>query len=157
MKHLAHFAVCLALVLTGCATSPKKFYEDPTKPDDTSLCRAALDPAAEYQFRVDASTELVRRGLTAEACQAKIDTQNAVIVGAALVGTVAAVAVACSSASCAGGGGNYYVDDVDCYGGRGNGPRWQNGTVWVGGYDPYYLDADGDGWGCEASDIAVGT
>jgi hypothetical protein len=39
--------------------------------------------------------------------------------------------------------------DVDCAGGRGNGPRYVGGPVRVFGSDPYGLDRDGDGYGCE--------
>ncbi|MEO6702472.1 MAG: hypothetical protein ABI140_16510, partial [Jatrophihabitantaceae bacterium] len=39
--------------------------------------------------------------------------------------------------------------DVDCAGGSGNGPRYVNGPVTVTGSDPYRLDADGNGIGCE--------
>jgi hypothetical protein len=39
--------------------------------------------------------------------------------------------------------------DVDCAGGSGNGPRYVNGPVQVNGSDPYGLDSDGDGVGCE--------
>jgi len=39
--------------------------------------------------------------------------------------------------------------DVDCAGGSGNGPRYVNGPVYVNGSDPYGLDSDGDGVGCE--------
>jgi hypothetical protein len=39
--------------------------------------------------------------------------------------------------------------DVDCAGGSGNGPRYVEGPVRVTGNDPYGLDRDGDGIGCE--------
>lgn len=39
--------------------------------------------------------------------------------------------------------------DVDCAGGSGNGPRFVDGPVYITGSDPYGLDADGDGVGCE--------
>ena len=39
--------------------------------------------------------------------------------------------------------------DVDCEGGRGNGPSYVRGPVQVVGSDPYGLDRDGDGVGCE--------
>jgi micrococcal nuclease len=39
--------------------------------------------------------------------------------------------------------------DVDCAGGSGNGPRYVEGPVSVSGSDPYGLDSDGDGMGCE--------
>lgn len=41
------------------------------------------------------------------------------------------------------------ASDYDCEGGSGNGPYY-TGTVTVVGADPYGLDADGDGIGCEA-------
>lgn len=42
--------------------------------------------------------------------------------------------------------------DVDCTGGSGDGPRWQEGPVTVNQSfgDPYDLDRDGDGVGCES-------
>jgi hypothetical protein len=39
--------------------------------------------------------------------------------------------------------------DVDCAGGSGNGPRYVQGPVTVTGSDPYGLDSDHDGIGCE--------
>jgi hypothetical protein len=41
--------------------------------------------------------------------------------------------------------------DYDCYGGSGNGPAYTEPgvTYRVSGYDPYDLDSDGDGYGCE--------
>ncbi|HEX6747703.1 MAG TPA: hypothetical protein VF092_10470 [Longimicrobium sp.] len=39
--------------------------------------------------------------------------------------------------------------DVDCAGGRGNGPSYVAGPVRVIGRDIYDLDRDGDGWGCD--------
>jgi hypothetical protein len=39
--------------------------------------------------------------------------------------------------------------DVDCAGGRGNGPSYVAGPVRVIGSDPYGLDRNGDGVGCE--------
>jgi len=39
--------------------------------------------------------------------------------------------------------------DVDCAGGKGNGPSYVVGPVQVIGPDEYGLDADGDGIGCE--------
>jgi hypothetical protein len=41
------------------------------------------------------------------------------------------------------------ASDVDCAGGSGNGPAYVSGPVQVLGGDPYGLDADGDGIGCE--------
>jgi micrococcal nuclease len=39
--------------------------------------------------------------------------------------------------------------DVDCRGGGGNGPRYVDGPVYVNGSDPYDLDGNNDGVGCE--------
>jgi resuscitation-promoting factor RpfB len=39
--------------------------------------------------------------------------------------------------------------DVDCLGGTGDGPRFVSGPVRVTGSDPYGLDGDGNGIGCE--------
>jgi hypothetical protein len=42
------------------------------------------------------------------------------------------------------------ASDYDCFGGSGNGPKY-TGPVRVTGSDPYHLDRDGDGKGCERS------
>ncbi len=41
------------------------------------------------------------------------------------------------------------ASDYDCAGGSGNGPKY-TGPVRVTGSDPYDLDSDGDGYGCES-------
>ncbi|HJQ04353.1 MAG TPA: PASTA domain-containing protein, partial [Nocardioides sp.] len=41
------------------------------------------------------------------------------------------------------------ASDYDCGGGSGNGPEYVDQTVTVTGSDPYELDSDGDGYGCE--------
>jgi hypothetical protein len=41
------------------------------------------------------------------------------------------------------------ASDVDCAGGKGNGPAYVRGPVIVIGADIYGLDRDGDGVGCE--------
>lgn len=41
------------------------------------------------------------------------------------------------------------ASDYDCAGGSGDGPKYVYGTVQVTGSDPYGLDSDGDGIGCE--------
>lgn len=40
------------------------------------------------------------------------------------------------------------ASDYDCAGGTGDGPKY-TGTVRVKGSDPYDLDSDNDGYGCE--------
>jgi hypothetical protein len=39
--------------------------------------------------------------------------------------------------------------DYDCAGGSGNGPRYVDGPIRVRPPDPFDLDREGDGWGCE--------
>ena len=41
------------------------------------------------------------------------------------------------------------AEDDDCAGGSGNGPRYLRGPVQVRPPDPFDLDSDGDGVGCE--------
>lgn len=41
------------------------------------------------------------------------------------------------------------ASDYDCAGGSGNGPKYVHGTVSVTGSDPYGIDSDSDGIGCE--------
>jgi hypothetical protein len=42
------------------------------------------------------------------------------------------------------------IGDYDCEGGSGNGPNYVAGPVRVRPPDPFDLDRDGDGWGCES-------
>jgi hypothetical protein len=42
------------------------------------------------------------------------------------------------------------TSDADCAGGSGNGPTYVSGPVFVSGSDPYDLDSDNDGVGCES-------
>jgi beta-lactam-binding protein with PASTA domain len=41
------------------------------------------------------------------------------------------------------------AEDYDCAGGSGNGPEYVEGLIRVRAPDPFGLDADGDGLGCE--------
>jgi hypothetical protein len=41
------------------------------------------------------------------------------------------------------------ASDVDCAGGKGNGPEYVRGPIYVVGPDEYELDRDGDGIACE--------
>lgn len=141
-------------LLAACATPPKDFYADPTKPKDTALCRAHLE-SQDPQFKGDTAIELTRRGLTLEECQNRVAMETAAVVGIAAVATGVAVAAACSN-GCSGPAYYGSAPDQDCRGGSGNGPVYVQGPVWVGSYDPHNLDADNDGWGCEASDVAYG-
>jgi PASTA domain len=42
------------------------------------------------------------------------------------------------------------IGDYDCEGGSGDGPNYVSGPVRVRPPDPFDLDRDGDGWGCES-------
>jgi hypothetical protein len=42
------------------------------------------------------------------------------------------------------------ASDVDCAGGSGDGPEYVDGPISVTGSDPYDLDRDGNGVGCES-------
>jgi hypothetical protein len=44
---------------------------------------------------------------------------------------------------------NPLLSDYDCAGGTGDGPAYVSGPVRVTGFDPFGLDADGNGIGCE--------
>ena len=44
---------------------------------------------------------------------------------------------------------NPKVSDYDCAGGFGDGPRYVDGPIRVTGSDPFFLDFDGNGIGCE--------
>ncbi len=157
---------CFAVVtlVAGCATSPKKFYEDPAAAKTTPLCRAYFE-STDPKFRQDVAAELRGRGMTEAECQNKINTENTVLAVSAIAIGAVGVAAACSNRNCGGGGGYsaprsynvYSATDYDCYGGSGNGPYYVQGPFSIGSYDPHGLDADNDGIACEASDIGYGS
>ena len=145
------FAIAAALVvaLSGCATAPKDFYADPSKPKDTALCRAVME-TLDPQFQRDAAAELTKRGLTAEECQNRVAMETAAIVGIAAVATGAAVAAACQNGCAAPRPAYAYSGtDYDCQGGGGDGPYFVRGPFRLTGPDIYRLDSDGDGIACE--------
>jgi hypothetical protein len=143
------------LLLHACAASPKTFYADPSSVKDTTLCRTFLDAAraGQNQFAHDTAVEAGRRGLTLEECQNKVNSENAVIAGVAVVAVGAAAVAACSGGGCGGyssSQSSYAAStDYDCWGGGGDGPYFVRGPVQVGWNDPHDLDRDGDGVGCE--------
>lgn len=139
-------AFSLALVLAGCATSPKDFYANPTKPDGTALCRAWFD-AKDPKFKSDVGTELSRRGFTVDECQKRIVAQNVGVGAVAVAALTTTAAIACQNGGCGGGGGyssyggyGYAWDNIpDGYGGR----IWRcrsraNGEFADDGYCPIY-------------------
>ncbi len=73
-------------------------------------------------------------------------------------GTAVGLVVAKAPATSTGSSGNCTAgyspclppaSDYDCAGGSGDGPKYVYGTVQVTGSDPYGLDSDNDGVGCE--------
>lgn len=140
------------LLLSGCAVSPKTFYANPASVKDTTLCRTFLDAAqkGDNQYAKDTATEARKRGLTLKQCQNKVSTENAVLIGIAVVATGAAAVAACQGGGCGGGGySSPRGGDYDCAGGGGDGPYYVRGPFRLTGPDIYDLDRDGDGIACE--------
>jgi hypothetical protein len=158
---LAVFSACI--FMTGCAASSKTFYADASKVKDTQLCRTYFEAnqSGNQQFAYDLAAEAQRRGLTAEACKSKVDTENGVLLATALVVTAVGVGVACSDGCGGGGYSPSYAQarpvDYDCAGGKGDGPRYVQGPFYLNGPDIYDLDADHDGIACELGEGGWGT
>jgi hypothetical protein len=140
------------LLMSGCAVAPKTFYADPTSVKDTALCRTFFDAyqSGNEQYARDLGAEGRRRGISLEQCEEKVNTENAILVGAAVVATGAAVIAACQGGGCSGYSAPAYGSpDYDCYGGGGDGPNYVRGPFRLTGPDVYDLDRDGDGIACE--------
>lgn len=162
-RYLMATVVAIPL-LAGCAASQKSFYADASKIKDTQLCRTMLERyerEGASKFVTDVVDEVRERNLTLEECQSKVATENAVIIGAVVIGTGVGVAMACQNGCAAPSGGGAYrptyagYTDVDCRGGSGDGPRFTPGygSFPINPYDdPYDLDRDGDGIACEAGE-----
>ena len=150
-----------AVMLAGCSASSKTFYATPAKVKDTQLCRTFLEAAqnGNEQFARDTAAEAMRRGLTLEQCQQMVATENGVLIATGVIATAVGVGLACQN-GCSGGGYSPAVSpgrygDYDCLGGPGDGPNYIRGPVQVGAYDPYDLDRDNDGIGCEPGDYGA--
>lgn len=150
--------LALASMLAGCSATPGAFYANPSKPGATALCRSFLE-THNSEFRGDVASELDRRGLTLEDCERRVATENVALAAIAVTAVGVGVAAACSNGCAAPRyqAFNATQTDYDCRGGSGDGPFYTAGPTWVGSNDPYGLDADDDGWGCELSDIAFGS
>ncbi|WP_460455387.1 hypothetical protein [Arthrobacter bambusae] len=117
--------------------------------DKAAADKAAADKAAADKAASDAAAAQA-------AAQAKADA-DAAAAQAAQAAAAAAAAAAKQAAPAAPSGcdPNYawacvpIASDVDCAGGKGNGPAYVRGPVKVIGTDIYGLDNDGDGIGCE--------
>lgn len=140
------------VIASGCAAAPKTFYANPSAVKDTTLCRTFLDAAnaGNEEYARDTAAEARRRGLTLEQCQSKVDAENAILIGVAVVATGAAAVAACQGGGCGGYSAPAYGNtDYDCYGGGGDGPFYVHGPFRLNGPDIYDLDRDNDGIACE--------
>lgn len=95
-------------VASGCTTSSKEFYKNPSKPESISLCRTFLE-SKDKTFKSDIERELARRGVDTRQCKPAVDQENAkiaagIVVAAAVVGVAA---VCANNGGCGGGGGGY--------------------------------------------------
>lgn len=161
LRAFGSVALTMAL-LAGCSASSKTFYSTPAKVKDTQLCRTFIEAARDgnEQFARDTAAEAVRRGLTLEQCQQKVTTENGILIATGVVATAVGVGLACQDGCSVGGysapaalGARY--GDYDCLGGPGDGPNYIRGPVRVGAHDPYDLDRDNDGVGCELGDFGA--
>ena len=153
----------VAMVLGGCSASQKTFYADAAKVKDTQLCRTFFEAQKNnnQQFAYDLAVEGEKRGLTADECKKKVETENGVLLVTALAATAVGVGIACQNGCSAPGGyAPTYASsgrDVDCAGGGGNGPLYVQGPFRLTGPDIYNLDRDKDGIACEWGEGGFGT
>ncbi|WP_442880134.1 hypothetical protein [Arthrobacter sp. S2(2024)] len=105
--------------------------------DKAAADKAAADKAAADQAAADAAAAQAAAAQAAQAAAAQAAAKQAA--PAAPSGCDPNYAWACVP----------IASDVDCAGGKGNGPAYVRGPVKVIGTDIYGLDNDGDGIGCE--------
>lgn len=114
------------LLLSSCATTEEQFYANYSEQTVGSLCRA-LQQTQNPAFRADLLSEISRRGRTENDCRKRVATENAAIVGLALVGTAVAIGVAANNGAFDGYGG----------GGGSYAPARPYGVAWDQFYDRY--------------------
>ncbi|WP_354512551.1 hypothetical protein [Paenarthrobacter sp. 4246] len=113
--------------------------------------KAAADKAAADKAEADQAAAAQAAAAKAAADKAAADKAAADAAAAKLVPKAAVPAAPQAQSNC---DPNYsgcvpVASDVDCAGGKGNGPAYVRGPVSVIGSDIYGLDNDGDGIGCE--------
>ena len=113
--------------------------------------KAAADKAAADKAAADQAAAAQAAAAKAAAEKAAADRAAADAAAAKLVPKAAVPAAPQAQSNC---DPNYsgcvpVASDVDCAGGKGNGPAYVRGPVTVTGSDIYGLDSDGDGVGCE--------
>jgi len=135
----AAFAVVtlLLVMLTGCASSDRP---------DSRAGLAQLPASSSPRAEASASTAVASRAALVSA-QAAASRAAQAARSAAASRSAQAAAPSCEPgySPCIPLG----VGDIDCAGGSGNGPRYVQGPIQVTGSDPYGLDRDHDGIGCE--------
>lgn len=105
------FSFLLALVLiSGCTTTSKSFYSNPSAADDTSLCRA-YSKTKDVPYKRDLSKELDRRNISLSQCKKLVRNQNTKIAAVVAIGAIAAVA--CANSTGCGSGLSYEQADWD--------------------------------------------
>jgi hypothetical protein len=109
---------------------------------------AALTSAG---FSVRVTTRVVTHGVQGAVLSQTPSAGSALMPGSQVTVVVANVVKPVATQSCTPGYDPCLppASDYDCAGGSGNGPEYVYGTVRVTGSDPYGLDRDGDGYGCE--------
>jgi cytoskeletal protein RodZ len=140
---------------TESVTSAATTSESAQQAVDATI--AAAKAAAEKAAAATASKAAAEKAVAAKAAAVKAAADKAAAdkVAAARAAAAAAAAAATppttSAPNCTPGYDPCIPPgpDVDCAGGTGNGPRYVQGPITVTGSDPYRLDADHNGIGCE--------
>ena len=158
-------AIAGLATLGGCASSPsttssnlgeipRSFGSSPSlspSPDAAELSRQAEARrlAAARKARIAKAKASASRAAASRAAASRAAASRAAAASAAASSSAAAAQP--PAANCTPGYDPCIPPgpDVDCAGGSGNGPRYVDGPVSVTGSDPYGLDADHDGIGCE--------
>lgn len=123
-------------------------------------CRYVLEWASvklRWDLKVDARERKALQAVAAKCRDKRVTVYKAVVKPAG--GSVGGGAGAGNGGGSGGAGGGNCTpgyspclppkSDYDCAGGSGNGPGYAHGPIYVTGSDPYDLDSDGDGVGCE--------
>jgi hypothetical protein len=107
---LIAMALAVLMFVSGCTTTSQKFYDDPSKVGDTSLCRTYIN-TDDPEFKKDIEQELSKRRLGKSNCQQLVKNQNTQIA----IGAVVAVAAVYCAVECGGTGGSpsYGIADWD--------------------------------------------
>ena len=152
------------VLLAGCSSSEQSDAPAPvalasapassTPPTTTSATPTSAPPTSAAAVTTEPAAVVVRAPVTPRVTTPPVAppaTRPAPAPAPARTTTTARAAAAAPAGDC---DPNYsgcvpIASDVDCAGGKGNGPAYVKGPVRVTGSDIYGLDADNDGLGCE--------